>query len=347
MTALFGRHEARRYLGVDIGSQSIKVVELADVNHTPELITYGLAELPPGGFTGSDAVVSGQVASIIEEVCRSARVTATKAMTALPTHAVFTSLLSLPKLSQGEAPAAIRAEVAKVTPLPINDMIIDPQILPAGEHDVGMRVLITGAPKTVVSRYVDIFKQTNLQLLSLETEGFALIRSLIGKDTAATMMIDLGASTTDIVIVDGAVPFLNRSISIGGLAVTGAMAESLRLSLSDAEQVKRDIGLMMNSETNTLPPALTEALAPIINEMKFTLKLYHQETGKGVEKVVLAGGSALLPRLPEYLSGVLNLRVYVGDPWARVRYPLELKSVLAESASRYSVAVGLAMRDIK
>lgn len=346
MAKLF-HHEPRHYLGVDVGSQSIKIVELADVNHVPELITYGVAELPPGGLTGSETEIVAQLATTIRDTCVSARVTANKALTALPTHAVFVSILNLPKLPLAAAPAAIRAEAAKVTPLPIDEMILDPQILASAEGYNGLRVLLTGAPKTIVSHYVDIFKQSGLTLLSLETEGFALIRSLLGKDPASTMIIDLGSSTTDIVIVDGAVPFLNRSISVGGEAVTTAVAESLRVSLLEAEQIKRDVGLASKDGTGTLPPALAQALAPLMNEIRFTLKLYFQETGKAVEKVVLAGGSSLLPHLPEYLSQSLNLRVYVGDPWARVRYPLELKSTLAQSSARYSVAVGLAMREIR
>ena len=94
------------------------------------------------------------------------------------------------------------------------------------------------------------------------------------------------------------------------------------------------------------PQAITASLAPIVSEVTYTASLFAEQSGKRVEKVILSGGSSLLPGLASELSRVLNLRVYVGNPWARVRYPLELKAMLEESSGRYAVAVGLAMRDV-
>jgi len=346
---LFSSKKAKRqYLGVDIGSTSIKVVELRDVNHIPELVTYGLAELPFGGLHGEPEAVVRDVAATISALCAKAGVKTVKAMTALPTYAVFTSVLSLPKLSKTELESAIRWEAKKVIPLPIDDMVLDPQTLSEPGPNGTVRVLLTGAPKNMVERYVKIFKQTRLSLLSLETEGFALIRSLIGRDRTPTMILDLGASSTDIMVVDEGIPHLNRSIDVGGLAITKAVARSLNVAPERAEQFKYDIGVgVSESPTSEIPKTVAAALAPIINEVKYTLTLYQGQSHKTIEKVILTGGSALLANLPRYLGEALNVRVYIGDPWARVRYPLELKGVLQESAARFAVAVGLAMRDIK
>jgi type IV pilus assembly protein PilM len=239
----------------------------------------------------------------------------------------------------------VRWEAKKVMPLPVDEMILDPQVLDAGDEGGSQRVLLTGAPRTVVQKYIDIFKKTGLTLLSLETEGFALIRSLVGADRAPIMVIDCGASSTDILVIENNVPFLNRSIDIGGAAVTKALAQSLNVTPERAEQFKYDVG--MSGGMSEIPKTISTTLTPIMNEIKYTANLYQGQSHKKIEKVILAGGSSMLANFPNYVADALGLRVYIGDPWARVRYPLEIRGVLQESAARYAIAIGLAMRDIK
>jgi type IV pilus assembly protein PilM len=338
----------RSYLGVDIGSTSIKLVELMDANGVPELVTYGLAELATLGRNGT-APTAEELAETITHMCKEAGTVSRKACTALPSHSVFTSILSMPKMSRAERATAVKWEAKKVMPLPVEEMSIDSLVIDPNGPSGTDRVLLTGAPKTVAQKYVDIFKKTNLTLLSLETEGFALIRSLVGADKAPVMVIDFGAASTDILIVENGSPFLNRSIEGGGNVITRSLAQSLNVSADRAEQFKYDVGMsaMSTPSSSEIPKTINAALAPVINEIKYTLNLYQSQSHKKVEKVILAGGSALLINFTNYLSEVLGLRVYIGDPWARVRYPLELKGVLQESAARFSVAIGLAMREIK
>ena len=96
-----------------------------------------------------------------------------------------------------------------------------------------------------------------------------------------------------------------------------------------------------------LPQVIGRVVAPIINEIKYCFDLYAaSKSNQHIEKIILTGGSSFLPNIDQYLSELLNIKVFIGDPWARVIYPLELKSVLIELAPRFSVAVGLAMREI-
>lgn len=339
---------ARQYLGVDIGATSIKVVELAAVRHAPELVTYGVAELPAALTLSDDEAVLRSVAATVTATCRKAGVSSRKAVAAVPSHLVFTSMISLPKLPRAELPAAVQREAEKISPLPLSEIRLQHSVLdevgPGGET----RVLLTGVPRKTVARYERIFRAAGLSLLCLETEGFALVRSLLGRDRATTAIIDMGDSSTDILVADRGVPFLSRSTEIGGQVVTEAMRRALDVPVADAEQIKYDLGVAaLDQPPAPLEAALAETLAPIVNEVTYTLGLFREETGGDVEKVILAGGSAFLPNFAAHLSAVLNTRVYVGDPWARVRYPLELKGLLQESAARFAVAVGLAMREIR
>lgn len=211
-----------------------------------------------------------------------------------------------------------------------------------------LKILLTAAPKDLVSRYLEIFKAAKLNLVSLETESFALERSLIGNDQSPIMLIDIGAVATTISVVVDSVPLINRSIDIGGHTITKAIANSLNLDNERAEQFKRDFGLTESGGAGAgqVPKRIEFMVSSIINEIRYVLNLYQSQGNGNVEKIVLAGGSAWLPNITQYLSNVLGIKVYIGDPWARVMYPLEMKPVLQNIGPRLAVAVGLAMREI-
>ena len=211
-----------------------------------------------------------------------------------------------------------------------------------------IRVLLTAAPKDLVNRYIEIFKNTGFALVSLDTESFALIRSLVGNDPSTVMVVDMDYSVTNISVIQNRIPYLNRSINIGGITITRAIAASLNINMKRAEQFKYDIGVMPEGGTeNEIPKTIESVISPIIDEIKYSVNIFKTQGRENIDKIILTGGSSLLPNLPRYISKILNMRVYLGDPWARVIYPEELKPALAEVGPRFSVAIGLAMKEIR
>lgn len=367
--ALFSSKKS--YIGIDLGTSSIKVVELESEKGRPRLITYGFAEQSTDVIKSDSQEAQKEIVSALKAITSQAKVSTIKAVAALPSFAVFSSIISLPAMSKKDLVAAVRWEAKKFVPMPLEEMILDWKVLNSDKHEdkegengdkkddkqkavlatnsaKNIRILLTAAPKTLVKRYVDIFKQANLQLISLETESFALERSLIGNDRSATMIVDIGAIACDIsVIVDG-IPILNRSVDIGGNTITKAIANSLNVNLDRAEQFKRDFGMSTGGDATQgqIPRTIEFIVSSIINEIKFVLNLYQNQGERGIEKVVLAGGSSFLPNLTTYLEKALNIKVFIGDPWARVIYPVDLKPVLQELGPRFAVSIGLAMREI-
>ena len=210
-----------------------------------------------------------------------------------------------------------------------------------------LKILLTGASKNLVKKYVDIFNVSGLTLLSLETENFALIRSLVGNDKSIIMLVDLGASTSSIAIVEKGIPVLSRSIEMGGTMITRAISNSLNVNFDRAEQFKQDLSLGSETANNSLPQTVEKAFSSILNEIKYTLNIYQEQNKNKVEKIILTGGSSLLGNLPGYLSKVLNINTYVGDPWARVIFPTELKPILDRLGAKFAISIGLSMRDIE
>ena len=131
---------------------------------------------------------------------------------------------------------------------------------------------------------------------------------------------------------------------MGGVTLTRALANALKIDFRRAEQFKRDIGL---SDESKIPAIIEQAFKPVVDEINYSLNLYQSQTGRLIEKIILSGGSAYLNNLSNYLSNILKVKVLIGDPWARIAYPAALRPALEEIAPRFAVAVGLALRQLE
>lgn len=335
------------YLGIDIGSSSIKIVEIKKENGRVKLLTYGFSE----NLDDLDHTEPEKIAAIVNKICQEASVTSRKAVSALPTFSVFSSILNLSGVGGKDLASAINWEAKKVIPLPLEEMILDwkkieNQDQPEAKGNI--KVLLTGAPRNLVKKYIEIFKAAKINLLSLETETFALIRSLLGKDKSTVMIVEIGAKTSSFNIIDQNIPILNRSIDIGGWTITRALSNNLNIGLERAEQFKYDMGISsLDSADNSIPKTIAESVAPIVNEIKYALNLFQNKSGKKVDKIILSGGSALLVNFTNYLSKILDINVVAGNPWSKISYPLDLKPVLDEIAPRMAIAIGLALRQME
>jgi len=336
------------YLGIDIGTSSIKIVELKKESERPKLISYGFSENLDGKLNNDWQLNVKKTAQAINKIRKEAGMTSRDAVAALPTYSVFSSILNLSNVDKKDIASAVHWEAKKVIPLPLDDIILDwKKIEDDTVAPANLKVLLTGAPRALVKKYIDIFKEAEVNLISLETETFSLVRALMGPDKSTVMIVEIGTNTTDISVVDKNIPMLSRSIDIGGLTITKSISDNLGIGLERAEQFKYDMGISsLNAVQDVVPKTIIEALGPIINEIKYVLNLFQSKGSKKVEKIILSGGSSLLVNFVNYLSKILDMNVIIGDPWSRIEYPTELKPVLDEIGPRMSISIGLALRQV-
>lgn len=225
----------------------------------------------------------------------------------------------------------------------------------SAESGKKMQLLLTGAAKKIVQRYMAIFKKAGLNLYSLETESFALSRSLLNKDDkTVAMIVDIGALNTNIAIIKSGIPFLNRSVDVGSFTITKSIANSMNIGLERADQFQYDIGVALDDKSGTdgVPRLIEEAISAIINEIKYSFNLYEEyknsilDPKDKIEKIVLCGGGAMIPNLSLYLENLLFIKTYIGTPWDKVAHNPDLNLILEEIGPNFPVAVGLAMRDL-
>lgn len=358
------KDNANSYLGIDIGGSSIKLVELANNNGRAQLVTYGYIERSLKEDKVKLIDRPDETAAMIKKVVENSKVLSKKAITALPAPAVYSSIISLPEVKKSDLSsskkitAAVEWEAKKVLPLPIEEMILDWKVL--GSEEIlkenekketvkNLQVLLTAASKDVIQKYIEIFKKADLELISLETESFAMARALVGKDKSVVLIADIGTIGTDLSIVENTIPMLTRSVAVGGLSLTKIIKDTLDVSMEQAEQFKRDLDASTIKEGQEFPEVLKVPMQAILNEIQYTINFFLEQPenkGKKVEKIILAGGTANLFNLPEYITSELNTRAFIGNPWARVIYPADLQAALESVGTRLTTAIGLAMRDI-
>lgn len=361
---LFGG-KPKSYLGIDIGTSGIKMAEIEREGGRPRLFTYAYVERGPEELSVNYLEQPEQTAELLKKMIKRSKARSNLIISGLPGSAVFSSVITVPATSGKELQASIEAQAAKLIPMPIEEVILDwkPYMATgemAGEAQKGKeaeisktktkQIILTAAAKSMVKKYIDIFKKADLKLSSLETEAFALIRSLVGRDKSIIAILDVGAVRTNVIIVSNGVPVMSRSIALGGVNFTKNIAAMMSLDLSIAEQFKRDsksiTALFGNGQ---IPKTLEQFYVPIGNEVRYSFNLFsgQNKEPRKVEKLILTGGSAVLPQLAAFLTNLLGINAYIGDPFARVLTHEDLRPVLNDIAPRFAVSIGLAMREFE
>jgi type IV pilus assembly protein PilM len=382
----FGKPKS--YLGVDLGAGGVKMVELRREKNRPVLFTYGftseaqdvhhlvneqeksvdqLRQMAAGQVPATEAVAPAtpqqvdedkieRYASMLKEVCKQSKTVAKTAVVSLPVSGVFHAIVTLPLVKKQEFDKILKAEIKKLLPYSLEETALDYQVLPALPGDKSQRVLVNAVPRSLVVYYTKIFQAAGLKLDSLEPESMALSRSLIGKDMAVTMLVDIGAERTNFFIIDRAVPITHHSIEMGGSRINSILKRILGVDENIVEQMKRDLfdSFFLSGGTVGVPrekflDLFDSIIDPIAKEIEYSFDLYLRQSGneqKRPEKVVFTGGAAHLPYLTDAIAEKFKIKCYIGDPWGRVVYQERLKPLLRSIGPRMAVAIGLTLRNM-
>ncbi|HBV58337.1 MAG TPA: hypothetical protein DEB73_03715 [Candidatus Magasanikbacteria bacterium] len=345
----------KNFLAVDIGTHGIKLVELQKRGKRAHLFTYAYTDKElsqdqaDGHFLNAEAVID-----LLKKMVQKSKAVSRQAVASLPASAVFSSIVNIPLISKKEEKDAfIKREAEKLVTIPLTETVLDWKIVAWNNgKEKNEMALLTAAPKKLIASYSEIFKLAGLNLLSLDTEANALISALIGKDPAPTLLIDMGATQTDFFLVEKGIPLFFHSIQMGGRGFTDIIKNTLGVSSEEAEQIKRDLpNHGLGGKTLSGFPAIFEpVLSSLVETIKYSFEIYSKQKENSTarpEKIILTGGSALIPFLDTRLAELLNLKVYIGDPWARIIYDQSLKPTLDQIGPRFSIPIGLALKKIE
>lgn len=340
----------REHFGLDIGSRSIKLVQLTPAaNGKFRLVTAMQMEIPTG-VDGPE--LETEKINLIKKLVSDSRATCRQVVVSLPESQVYTRVIEMPALPESELAQAIRWQAEQYIPVPLEDVVLKHQVISkteaAGVTETGMtKILLVAAPNLLLKNFINILSHAGLEALAMETEILAVARALVGTDpqSPATMLVHIGSETTTLsVLVNGELA-LTQSISSGGLAVSRAISSALSLDINQAEEYKRSYGLDETKLEGKVGAAIKPIIELILTELRRAMAFYETHGGKeGIKRIVLSGGSALIPGLIHYMAESLGLEVQEGNPFLGVEMSAQQKQAIGENAVVYSTATGLALK---
>lgn len=339
------------FVGIDIGSDSAKVVQLKKERERAILETYG--ELKTARYFQSESGGGGflshsdqNVANLLTDVLRESNVTTRRAVFGIPATSSFITVVNLPLLQIEEIRSAVPFEAKKYIPIPTAEVSLDWQVLETDESEKRSSVLLVAVPNEVIAKYRRIAELEGLELAAVEVESFSIIRSLLGTDRGVTAIIHWGAVVTTVTVVDRRQIRMNHNFGRGAQEITNALARSMGITLERAEEMKRQVGLSEKPEERETTGAISPIVDSTLVDIERTLTNYNRTAKRKVEKIVITGGGASLKGLVDHVSKHFGLETVVANPFARTIFPAFLQPVLKDIAPNFSVAVGLALRQI-
>lgn len=336
--------------GIDIGSKSIKIVELFRSGQSLVLRAAGAVTYqgnsPDKINDDKDLSNFGQT---VKKLASDAKVSSKKVVLSIPETQVFTRLMKFPLLNNEEIESAVKWEAEEYIPIPLKDAILRHTILDRQETGTPPQVLVqvVAVAKSVVDKYIGIVEEAGFEVTALETELMATSRAL-GVEGKTSLIIDIGAQSTNIAIAKGTQLFLSRSIPTAGEAFTRAVSLSLGVTPQQAEQYKVTYGLSQNQLEGKVALALSPVVRLIADEIKKAVHYFQVDCRQEAPTaILLSGGSAGLPGLSVELAKVMGSEVVVANPFTGHGLQLDPDSAksLVNFAPLYTVAVGLAERE--
>lgn len=343
----------RQAIGVDISDVSVELLEL-NRGATGGIIVYALsrAELPPGIVQNGEILDPGRLQAILQATFAAAQPRPFRtrdAIVALPETRVFLRAFEFPHtLTEKQVRRAVPFEAEGALPLTLNEVTYDIQF--HRSRVATHHVLFAAAPRRTVDAYLAVLNGAGLRAIALDVESAALARSIVGAREDPVLVVDIGGRATVISVVEREMVHTTVTLPVAGDIFTERAAQALQISPEEAEMWKRQEG--MTTPDSALREALAEAQAPIIQEIQRTLQYHEAHTGRAVRELYLAGGSAQLPGIVEYLAQNVGLNVQVGDPWATraIRFPDAVpepsRSRMTEARGALATVVGLALRGV-
>jgi type IV pilus assembly protein PilM len=345
---------ARTPVGLDIGAGAIKVVELARGRDGYRIARLGSARTPVGALLEGVAADPEKLGAAIRAALEEAGIRHRRVVTALGSRAAVVREIQIPEMPEEELRNAVRFEAERYVPVAGEDLRVDYQVVEEVQEGARkqLSVLFAAARAEVVEGFVRALQVAGLGAEVLEVTAFALARVFRQEAMEGPVLVaDIGADTTEILIVHRDRLHLSRTLVTGGNTLTRAVAAALDLEPGAAEVVKEEkavapVGSLPAEDPSSarVAEAISPVLADIVTEIRRSAEFFLTRSGgREIHKVLLAGGTARIPNLSAFFADELGLPVEVGDVFRY--YPTERP--VQGGGPAFAVATGLALRGLE
>ena len=335
---LFGGGSGSSAVGIDIGSS---------------------ADLDNGRVTN---LTSDKVIEALKEVLKQSGVTSNSVALSIPVRSSLIFTIELPsQIKESEIASIIPTEARKYIPVPITEVSLDYFVLPkkeasfeeANNPDIKVtdqtktEVLVVAIQNEAVAKYRSLVSECALEAGFFEIEIFSSIRANFEHELSPVLLMDFGASSTKLSIVEFGTVKSFHIINRGGADISDAVSKSLSIPFSKAEEMKREFGLFENPMEKSLPDIIKIHTDYIFSETNNVLLGYEKKYGRAISKVIFSGGGSLLKGLKEIAVDNFKAEIEIGHPFSKVGAPAFLEKVLSATGPEFAIAIGLALRKLQ
>ncbi|MEA2206661.1 MAG: type pilus assembly protein PilM [Blastocatellia bacterium] len=343
----------KNMVGLDIGSSSVKAVELQGKNGSFQLMNLGYENLQPDSIVDGQIMELNNVSNVIASIFTEHKITTTRVAAGVSGHSVIVKNIVLPQMSEDELQESFSWHAEEHIPFDISDVNLDYQI--TGKSSDALHVLLAACKRDKIANVKQAIQLAGKQPAVIDVDAFALQNcyelNYQPQPGQIVALLNVGASTTNINILNGARSVFTRDASVGGNQYTGLLQKELGLTFEQAEAVKRGQMLPEGVEARAIEPILETVSDILALEVQKTMDFYRATAEEGesaVQKFLISGGGSKLSGLMEYLANRFEIPVEVFDPFREIRVdarsfdPDYMRDVVPEMA----IAVGLALRGV-
>ncbi len=348
---MFGSKQ-RSLVGLDIGSSSIKAVELKSSKQGYELVSFALEGLPADTVVDGAIMDAPSVASSIGKIFDDQKIKTKSVATSVSGHSVIVKRITLPYMTEEELYDRIQAEASQHIPFDIADVNLSHQILE--QMDTQMDVLLVAVKREKILNHTSVLSQAGKTAGVVDIDAFALQNCFLANyqsDVAQGMeqtiaLLNVGASVMSINIMRGEIPLFTRDVSVGGNQYTDALQKELDLGFEDAERLKLgdSVAGVGEEQRNSILRSVSDIL---ILEIQKTFDFFRATaSGENIQRIYVAGGTARVPGLVELLREEFAMPVEELYPFRKITINTARHSEgsIRDMAPRLAIAVGLALR---
>jgi type IV pilus assembly protein PilM len=340
----------KKMIGIDVGTSSIKVVEVSRWGQGKVLENYGeiksvslykepFRNAERGSYLLSNYFVSRAIRAVLDE----AKINTKAVIFSIPDFSTFCTSFELPPMNASELKEAVYYNASQYIPLPITETTLDWKLIGGvpGEKQSTLKIFLVAIPNQIVEDYQKVAQLAGLELYAVEAEALGLVRSLVKEEKKCVCMVDIGVQSTTINIVDKKSLKKSYSFDFAGSQLTYSISSALGLGHVEAEELKNKEGLISSKEE--IAKTLYLLIDPLVIEIRKVLSDFYQQEGKEVDAIYLTGGTSGLPGLKEYFTEVLKKKVEIPNCFSELLYPPVLGQTLDKMAPSFSVATGVAL----
>jgi type IV pilus assembly protein PilM len=343
------------FLGVDIGTTSIKAVEISpsakgnglELSNYSVLETFEYLERSNQALQASNlALLEKETAFYLKVLLNRSGFRTKTAIASIPAFSAFTTLVDVPKMSDSEIEKMMQLQAKQYIPMSIDQVTVD--YVKVGEYvdeqgATKARVLLISIVNEHLVRYKNIFKSAGLHLQSVEIEGMSLARAITTKKEQPVLIVDIGSRSTGLVVAEKGNYLFGTQTDFAGSSITQTLSNALNISVRRAEDLKKLRGLNVTGGEKELSTLMEPILDVIINEAQRTKKNF-EETYKGtISEVMLTGGGANLAGIEQYFKSQIDISISKANPFevVNISYPQIIQPITKEIGPLLGVAIGL------